>query len=717
MKDSSDPNRHNRSDYPERPDQVPPDSAPEDIQSGEDDLDFVVTEAHNQDHELVGGVTPPPKSTEDDLGIQSAADLMEKEAHRDSDTAKDIPIGESAVTAPPPPDYSYQQPPQEELQVTRNNMEPPDEPDRIKRLSEEQLQEISQKMKLPSRKTDYLTEDEKFDLLRGLDQADGESHPKGFDNTPIVPPKKTAQDSTEPPAAPVVPEDVPEAKPPMARRVRGVAYFTKSFIQITGEQELHEDDELSVNGREYLLKRKRFSNKMLLATLGPIAALLIFWVGVLFVADVNTGEGRVVGVVVDDNQQPVLVGASVRFPDIDREFKANAQGFFKTDPMEAGSMRIEYLYDGEVVGRDYATVVDGQITTIVMTPNVPEQEPQAQTSPRRSTKQFAQTPPPVENSTASTEKSSSSTPARKETKTSPDKKSTPQYSKLTLIANVGNAKLAVDGSVLGAGNLTYSRIKPGKHSFAVSKEGFETATGSFTVNAGNTKSLQVELVPATAAAKRAVYDAKDFFLSAKNNLELGDYETALQDLDQAIAKSPSYADAYQARAAIYQSRGQLRPAHDDYIRAAEIMRFRGESSESISAYNKAIEIDPESVGGYLGRGNLFLEQGQDIAAITDFDMVVGLDKRNLQAHLGLGEARYSQGSYGKAIKHFKEARSLAPDDPTVHQYLMLAYLADGDIKQVNKSYEKYLKCASEEEAQKLKSDPEFSAVMRVIKED
>ena len=721
MKDSKDPNRNSRPDDEEPKNETSPSNASSgNDKSGDDDLDFIVTEAHTQDHELVGGVTPPPAPPEEDLGIQSAADFMDDTARNAVSQPDPQPIGDSEVSAPPPPDYSYQEGPppagNESLQVSNDNMSSPDEPDRIKRLSDEEVREISMKMQQPQQKSDYLSEDEKFDLIKNLDKADdGSQQAKGFDNKPIVPPKKAARTSAEPPPPPPNPEEVPATRPQMAQRVRGVAYFTKSFIQITGEQELHEDDELTVNGRDYLLKPKRFSNKVLFGTLGPIAAVLIFWIAAMFVSDAGTGEGRVIGVVLDENQQPVLLGASVRFPDLGETYQANAQGLFKSEPLESGSMKVQFLFNNEVVGEDWVTVVDGQITTIALTPNLPESEPPPQASAPKEPAQVAQTTKEESSSAAKSAKSSSKSSDKKKSSSS-KKAAAPQYAKLALEANVENAKLSVDGSVLGAGNLTYSKLEPGDHTYVVSKEGFEPAHGTFNLKAGKTKTLTVSLTPATAAAKRAVYDHEDFYQSALNNARQGDYQTALADLQEAIAKSPSYVDAYLERANLYEQQSMGQRAHDDYIRAAEILRFQRNYNESASAYNKAIAIDPKSVGGYLGRGSLYLERGEDIAALTDFDMVIRLDKRNVQGYIGLGEARYNQGSYKKAIDHFKDARSITPEDPAVHQYLMLAYLGEGNIKQVNKSYEKYLKYASEEEAARMKTDPEFSAVMRVIKD-
>ncbi len=80
-------------------------TSPPNDSSSDDDLDFIVTEAHEQPHELVGGITP--KVGDDDLGIQSTANLMEDEAtYRsqaesnpvDLGSGEDSPIGDSWQT-------------------------------------------------------------------------------------------------------------------------------------------------------------------------------------------------------------------------------------------------------------------------------------------------------------------------------------------------------------------------------------------------------------------------------------------------------------------------------------------------------------------------------------------------------------------------------------------------------------------------------------------
>jgi len=94
-----------------------------------------------------------------------------------------------------------------------------------------------------------------------------------------------------------------------------------------------------------------------------------------------------------------------------------------------------------------------------------------------------------------------------------------------------------------------------------------------------------------------------------------------------------------------------------------------------------------------------------------------MDKRNAQAYNGLGQARFHQGSYKKAIKHFKNARSLDSKNPLTHQYLMLCYLAVDDTKNLRKSYKKFVEKASDREVEELHSDSRFVAVVRIVEMD
>jgi tetratricopeptide (TPR) repeat protein len=248
----------------------------------------------------------------------------------------------------------------------------------------------------------------------------------------------------------------------------------------------------------------------------------------------------------------------------------------------------------------------------------------------------------------------------------------------------------------------------------VSADGHETVSGTVTLAAGKTETLKVSLPVLAQADKQEVYTADDFYYSGVSAYKAGDNESAITDLTEAIRLEPSNAKLYLARGDAY---GMLRykdEAHDDYIRAAEIYRFNKKYSTAISAYNNALKWNEGSIAGHMGRASLFLAQSEPVAAITDYETVLRIDRRNFDAYIGLGRARFEQGNYKKAIKAFKDARSVDGQNPVAYQFLMLAYMADNDIDEVQKSYKKFAEVASSEDMARMRKDQTYSAVLRVV---
>jgi len=683
----------------------------------DDNLDFVVTEAPSEGHELVGGVQPN-SPTDGDLEIESNAHLMESGARSNRERAKEFsravtnqPIGE---TSPPRP------------KASSGSTVPENKPDlsspltnKLEKLSKEKLGEISRRMRGGSTEaSDFVTEEEKLELLKKLDSASGsgpkpapDNRPTGFDNQPIVPPTKST-------SRPLTPKELPTSGPPpkVTRRLRRIAYFTRSFIQVTGEQALHEHDEMTINGRDYILRRKKLTGKLLAITGIPLAFIVIAIASALVSMDSGPDTGQIIGMVMGDNHRPHLSGATIRFPELARSITSNAQGFFRADGIRSGAYKIEYIIDGEVIATDFATVVNGKTTMLTLSPE--KEQIVAVSSARKpaARKKTAATQRQPERQTVQTSPPPVKQPEVISTKLveAPSKASADKWAKLTLAANVNNAKLKIDGKVRGAGNLTYTQLKPGKHTYLVTKNGYLPVQGSISLTSGKTKVLRVVLdrvsVPKTSRKTRT----QSAFVSGQRSLEKGDYAAVLEQMTTALAQKPDNADAYVGRATAHRKLKNTKAAYEDYLKAADIYHSKKQGRKALTAYDNAIRLNKKSVPAHLGRGKIYLSQGQSIAAVSDFDMVIRQDKRNLDGYIGLGEARFNQGYHKKAAKHFKDARSINSRDPAIHQSLMLCYMAMGNMKQVKKSYEKFLKYASEKQSTSFKKNPKYSAIMKVV---
>ncbi|HWR83716.1 MAG TPA: tetratricopeptide repeat protein [Candidatus Deferrimicrobium sp.] len=669
-------------------------------------LEFVVTEKDDDDREFVGGRRKFIDSEHEDTGPdkpgsglrdiklsaaegrphdESSGHSMSTAQNRDASLSADdsgLPITGASETA------------SSEAQPTADTSE---NHSQLKKLSPDEVKAIEKTL---YRGRSYLSDREREALIRKIEKyGPGESAAR---------PDPTSDESAELPAT----DEHGWPSPKMAKKGRGVAYFFKNYVQIAGRQELRSGDELVINDRHYELRPKK-ANRWVVAIGGAVVfVLFLVWFGSQFVSNTSSGVGEIIGVALSDSGQPFSRSATVKIPELGRTLSTDTQGFFRSGSLPKGTHRIELFYNGQPVKIDYATVVAGKVTTLVIRPDgsLPEratvEKSPGEVTATHSGETSAQGM--SDRSGANDSRTAVAKPARA------DAGSTAGTARIVLAANVDEAKLAIDGQVLGAGNLAYSNISSGAHQYTVSRDGFQPVMGTVQLTPGETKTLSVTLQPMSQQAKTQVFGDDDFYYSGVSAFKAGNFETAVTDLTEAITRRPSYAEAYAARADAHAKMIKRQAAYDDYVRAAEIFQVRKDFNQSISAYNKAVDLNSKSVTAYLGRANAYLSKNEELAAAADYEAVLKIDKSNAQAHFGLGEARFRQGQYDRATKHFKDARSVDSENPLVYQYLMLCFLATDDLKQVKKSYERFREVASEQQVQQLHNDDRYAAVLRVV---
>jgi tetratricopeptide (TPR) repeat protein len=87
--------------------------------------------------------------------------------------------------------------------------------------------------------------------------------------------------------------------------------------------------------------------------------------------------------------------------------------------------------------------------------------------------------------------------------------------------------------------------------------------------------------------------------------------------------------------------------------------------KAIQAFERAIEIDPNRAGGYLGRANCLNTLGQYEQSIEDYNRALALDPKLANAYVNRGVAHAHLGIRKKAIADYEKALALDPkiDDP------------------------------------------------------
>ncbi|MFQ5453162.1 MAG: carboxypeptidase regulatory-like domain-containing protein, partial [Candidatus Zixiibacteriota bacterium] len=481
-----------------------------------DDLDFTISEANDDEREFVGGNKSSfnndmdntisetnedeqelekenkaslnmEETKDDDLNIETTTDLMEKEAQsviqNKTTNLNDRPI------APPPPLMAN--PSDLSIEKTGNNINESEtsintnKTGKVKILSQDEIKKIEQNL---YKSDNFLSDKEKKDIIKNIDKDEN----KPFSNTPITPPKVEHKENKiiEEPKS-----NLP--KPKISKKSKGIAYFYKQYIQLAGNQVLFINDEILVNNREYILKPKKIKMSLLIGAGALSFALILFIVGSLFISDVNSGKGQLVGVVLDKNGKPNINGATVRIKELGKTIITNPQGFFKLDGIPIGTQQIEYIINDDVVKVDFATISDNQISMIFLRPENEKKHIKKYTKPKltqKSKKNNISKKTPVYTKKNSSSKTSNSKKNKKTATLRKKKTSSPNYtnySKITLAANIDGAKLAIDGSVLGAGNLTFSKIKSGNHKYVVSLDGYSPIKGFINLSPGENKKLKV----------------------------------------------------------------------------------------------------------------------------------------------------------------------------------------------------------------------------------
>ncbi|MDZ7956216.1 tetratricopeptide repeat protein [Nostoc sp. DedQUE09] len=167
---------------------------------------------------------------------------------------------------------------------------------------------------------------------------------------------------------------------------------------------------------------------------------------------------------------------------------------------------------------------------------------------------------------------------------------------------------------------------------------------------------------------------------------LGDYEQAQADSSQAILLNPQDANAYFDRGFALSALGKYKEAIADYTQAIKLNSkdayayygrglARAQSKDNkgaIGDFSKAIALKPQYTEAYLQRGILRRRLKQRLEAIQDFDKVIKINPSDAKAYYQRGLTQSINKQKDQAIKDYTDAININP------KYIE-AYLNRGDI--------------------------------------
>jgi len=170
-------------------------------------------------------------------------------------------------------------------------------------------------------------------------------------------------------------------------------------------------------------------------------------------------------------------------------------------------------------------------------------------------------------------------------------------------------------------------------------------------------------IPALAYSPEATqwYDQGTAAIAAGNNT------AAIQVFDQAIALTPTYFEAWDAK--------------------ADALNRDGQFSEALRASDRALGINPEYVQGWINRGQILYNMGyvyedqkNDLTKANEyynqqllaFEKAISLDPTNADAWFNKGYALAGMKRYDEAIAAFDTVKQINPDYPKIDQNKKIA---------------------------------------------
>lgn len=180
----------------------------------------------------------------------------------------------------------------------------------------------------------------------------------------------------------------------------------------------------------------------------------------------------------------------------------------------------------------------------------------------------------------------------------------------------------------------------------------------------------------------------------------GNLSQAISYYDKAIAIDPDYADAYQGRGITYGNKGDM--------------------TQAISDLSKAIELFPDFAESYHDRGNIYGSKGDIDKAIGDFNQAIIIDPNYTEAYHDRGIVYGNKGELDQAISDYNKAIAIDPYFSDAYKSRAEAYFAkqeyDNSWKDIHtiESFGDTVDPGLIEKLKKISETKHFSALLIIV---
>jgi hypothetical protein len=441
----------------------------------------------------------------------------------------------------------------------------------------------------------------------------------------------------------------PEQSVSVVSRSLDVAFIDGHSLFIPGAT-WTSGENLVVQGKTYQLKRKSTKYPISPQLAGYIgggfaAGCLLTW---MLLSGSAAPSGNIFGLVREAGTGRLLSGVTVAIEDAGKTSQSDPTGMFSFEELREGIYTL--VATDPIYGKQRRTVTVSHGTASIMLDL--EREAVAVVEPPKR-EPVKPKPQPVVNETQNSEATANS------------------KGELAVTASVANAKIYIDGKMLGVGNAVYTGIRAGERVVRVEHEGFAPWTKSVNIKGGQTNRIEPELL-AAEPLQPELLSPEQYAAAGRKQLEARQYAAAAEQFTLAI-KGAQRGQFFAWRADAYVGMKKLQAAEGDFLAALALFKQTGEANKLDAMLERAVLVVPASAPLRMAYGDYLYAERKLGDAIRSYQKALELGADDTKAQIAIGLAQYAGGSFEEANTSWTLADEASGGiDPHVAGYLALS---------------------------------------------
>lgn len=194
------------------------------------------------------------------------------------------------------------------------------------------------------------------------------------------------------------------------------------------------------------------------------------------------------------------------------------------------------------------------------------------------------------------------------------------------------------------------------------------------------------------------------YYEQSRNVRHRSLESALKLARQAVAQSPDFAFGWERVAELEFSFGNISPASDALEKTLALaprnaqalalqgflLSAKGQTTDAITAFNRALEIDAALGNAWLGRGLCRIRRGEIATGREDLLIAAALEPQRAALRSYLGKSFGDSGDFVHADRELDLAKTLDPGDPTPWLYSAVVNQQNNRVNDAIRDLEKSL---------------------------